>query len=304
MQLSILKFFQSLENPTLNVIGQAITFMGEETIFIIITVLILWCYDKRRGFAIFSSLFVALVTTNVLKAIIRYPRPWMVDPSLGSQRLQTATGYSFPSGHSTGSASYYSGLSITMGKRWLSIVSALLILLVGISRLYLRVHWPLDVFAGWMIGITATFVLLKALLRLWDNKSLLSKLSIAVGIISLVAALVFAFLISGDLADETAFSDLMKLLALAGGGYLGFAYEQKKINYDEDGALGIKVVRFVIGLVGIFAIQGSKALLPAHLVFSVLRYTLTGLWAIALYPLIGTKIRLGSKHFLFAVKTS
>lgn len=303
MQLSILKFFQSIENPTLNLIGQAVTFMGEQTVFIIITVFILWCYDKRRGFAIFSSLFIALVSTNLLKAIIRYPRPFVVDPSLGSQRLQTATGYSFPSGHSTGAASYYSGLSIMMGKRWISIVGAFLILFVGLSRLYLRVHWPLDVFAGWMVGFTVSFTLMKALLRLWDNKELLKRLSIAVGITSLVVSLLLAFLISGALADEIAFSDLMKLLALAGGGYLGFAYEQKKINYDEGGVLGVKVVRFFIGLAGIFIIQGSKALLPAHLLFSVLRYMLTGLWATALYPLIGTKIRLGSKYVLFDSKS-
>src|SRR5690554_5624105 len=152
MQLSILLFFQNISSPFLDNLAQFITMFGEETLFIVFIVLFLWCFSKKRGFVIFSTLFSALIGMSVLKAVIKYPRPFQVSPEIAAKRLATATGYSFPSGHSTGAASFYSALALSYKKKALSILAALMILLVGLSRLYLGVHWPLDVFGGWTLG--------------------------------------------------------------------------------------------------------------------------------------------------------
>ena len=97
------------------------------------------------------------------------------------------------------------------------------------------------------------------------------------------------------------FTDLVKLLALAGGGYLGFAVDNRSMGYSTQGTLPVKLVRYIIGVAAILLIQASKPLLPPHLAFSALRYIATGLWATALYPAIGSRIRTGGSSTLFSV---
>jgi len=291
-----MEFFQRLSSPLLDKFFQLITIFGEETVFILAISLFIWCISKEKGFTLFSSLFTALLGMGILKAIIRAPRPFQVLPSVAAKRLQTATGYSFPSGHATGAASFYSGLALTYKKRWLSLIGALLIVLVILSRLYLGVHWPLDVFAGLALGICATFATHLWFQKIYADAQKYSKMSLIVGIVAFVVALLFAFLIEGGLADREAYSDPLKLLSLAAGGYLGFLWERKKINYSTQGTLLIKIIRFALGVAVIVAIQGLKALLGGHLAISFLRYLLVGLWVTALYPLIGKKIKLGASY--------
>ncbi|MDD3365916.1 MAG: phosphatase PAP2 family protein [Sphaerochaetaceae bacterium] len=299
MQLTIMEFFQKMSSPFLDKVFEIITMFGEETVFILAVAFFLWCASKKHGFVIFSSLFTSLIGMSALKAIIRAPRPFQVVPEIAGKRIATATGYSFPSGHTTGAASFYSALAVTYRKRWLSIISALLILLVAISRLYLGVHWPLDVFAGLALGITVTFVAYRWFDNLYDKPKNLHNFSLLVGSVSLILALLLVFLIELGIADPIGFSDPMKLFSLAAGGYLGFAWDQRNIQYSTEGTTLLKILRLALGLIILVAIQALKLVLGPHSAVAFFRYALTGVWATALYPFIGTKIRIGKTTHLF-----
>ena len=117
---------------------------------------------KRSGdgarFVLLLLLCIALNST--LKWVFQVPRP---DMGLG------LSGFSFPSGHSSASAAFFAMLAILLGTgqrlpwRRLAYLCALLpALLIGISRIMLGAHWPLDVLAAWCEGLMAA-----ALLRLW-----------------------------------------------------------------------------------------------------------------------------------------
>ena len=296
MQVAIMEFFQSLSSPFLDKLVTLITMFGEESVFILAISFFLWCYSKEKGFTLFSSLFTSLLGMGIIKAIVRAPRPFQVLPSVAGKRVQTATGYSFPSGHTTGASSFYSGLALTFKKRWLSITSAVLILIVGLSRLYLGVHWPLDVFGGLALGIGVTFATHFWFKKLYLDEERFNRFSLILGIVAFVVALTTAFLVEGGVADRVAFSDPLKLLILEAGGYLGFLWERRKLNYATTGPIWIKLLRFVLGVVVVVGIQGLKALLGSHLAISFLRYLLIGLWVTALYPLLGTKIKIGSTY--------
>lgn len=294
MQEAIMLFFLNIENPILDSLANLASAVGEQTFVIAVILYIFYNVDKKKGFGLFSSVLFAVLGMGILKAIVRAPRPFQVLESIGGKRLETATGYSFPSGHTTTAASFYTALALTFKKRPLSMLCAVMMALVGLSRLYLGVHWPIDVFAGLLLGVTISFVVGRYLNALYDDRQKRIRQSIWIGSLSIVAGITMAILLNMNLIDEVAFTDLMKVLALAGGGYLGFVLENLKVNFAIEEKRSKQMLRYALGLVGILLIMGAKAVIPESLyaVGAFTRYTLIGFWATGLYPLIGKNLRL------------
>jgi len=98
------------------------------------------CIDKDWAFRLgFAYLFSGLANTGI-KEICRVPRPFElldIDP----MRVETAGGYSFPSGHTQQASSLLIVLMEAIKKKWFYILASLLIILVALSRIYLGVHW-------------------------------------------------------------------------------------------------------------------------------------------------------------------
>ncbi|MDD3425221.1 MULTISPECIES: phosphatase PAP2 family protein [Sphaerochaeta] len=296
MQESIMLFFLNIANPTLDFLANIASAVGEQTFVIAVILYIFYNYDKKKGFGLFTSVLFAVLGMGILKAVVRAPRPFQVLESIDGKRLETATGYSFPSGHTTTGAAFYTALALTFKKRPVSILCAVMMALVGLSRLYLGVHWPIDVFAGLLLGVTISFTVSRYLNALYDDKNKRIRLSLWIGSLSFAAGAITAILLNTGTIDEVAFTDLMKVFALGGGGYLGFALENKKVNFTVEEKRSKQIVRYVIGLVGILLFMGAKVIIPESLyaVGSFVRYTLVGLWATGLYPLIGKNLRLFS----------
>lgn len=293
MQTEILLFFLSLSNPVLDVIGSFITVFGEQTILIILLSVVLYTYDKNKGFAICGSVVISLLSMGVLKAVIRAPRPFSVLTEIEGKRLATATGYSFPSGHTTGAAALYSSFALAIKKRKVSITCAIIIVLVGLSRLYLGVHWPLDVAAGLILGIVLSLIFYPIFEKVASNLDNKFKFSIIVGIVGSLSALIMGTLLHLNVIDKTAFSDLMKLAAFSGGGFLGIAYEVKKINFKVEGSRKQKILRIVIVITGMLIMQvGVSAIIPESIYFlgAFGRYMVTGLWLTAVFPKVFSKL--------------
>ncbi|ADY12701.1 phosphatase PAP2 family protein [Sphaerochaeta globosa] len=294
MQEAIMLFFLNIANPVLDFLANIASAVGEQTFVIAVILYVFYNYDKKKGFALFTSVLFAVLGMGILKAIVRAPRPFQVLQSIDGKRLETATGYSFPSGHTTTGAAFYTALALTFKKRPLSILCAVMMALVGLSRLYLGVHWPIDVFAGLLLGVAISFVVSHYLNALYDDKQKRIRLSIWIGTLSFIAGTITAILLNLGLIDEVAFTDLMKVFALGGGGYLGFALENVKVNFVVQEKRSKQILRYVIGLIGILLFMGAKAIIPESLyaVGAFMRYTLVGFWATGLYPLIGKNLRL------------
>ncbi|NCD04790.1 MAG: phosphatase PAP2 family protein [Spirochaetia bacterium] len=287
MQKEILLFFINISNPFLDFIANFSSLFGEQTILILILSIVMYAYDKNKGFAICGSLVISLVSMGTLKAIIRAPRPFTVLEEIQGKRLETATGYSFPSGHTTGAASMYSSLSFAIKKRKISIICATIIVLVGLSRMYLGVHWPLDVFAGLLLGIVLSMIfypIFEEISKNQDNKYIVS---LIIGIISTLLAILLSSLLHFNLINETAFSDLMKTIAFSGGGFIGIAYETKKINFSNVGSLYQKMLRIIVVISGMLIIQFVLSEITAEAYYYIgasIRYLLVGLWLTAIFP--------------------
>ena len=145
----------SMRNDVLTIIFKIITNLGGAYCLIIIAILCaIFIKNKKIAFAIPINLILSTMLNLGLKNIVERPRP------IG-YRLIDETGYSFPSGHSMISAAFY-GLIIyfiwknvknTKLKYISCILLSLLILFIGISRIYLGVHYASDVIGGFTISI-------------------------------------------------------------------------------------------------------------------------------------------------------
>ena len=141
---------------------------GEELILIGVMSVLYFIYDKETAKFVARRYAVASCVFPFIKNIACRLRPYFVHDNIKCLKPVDANtdlydvssqGYSFPSGHSTGSSSIFAGTAVAIKKRWFSIVATIIILLVGISRFCLGVHYPTDVLVGWVIGIGSIFLI-------------------------------------------------------------------------------------------------------------------------------------------------
>ncbi|BFT74095.1 phosphatase PAP2 family protein [Paenibacillus sp. P36] len=152
----IISFVQGLETPHLTSIMKFFTFLGGGFPVVVVTLIILFFLYKvlhhRSELILFISVVIGSVILNeTLKLIFKRARPVL-------HRIIDANGFSFPSGHSMAAFSLYGvvafllwrHISTALGRSTLIIISFIMIMAIGISRIYLGVHYPSDVLGGFL----------------------------------------------------------------------------------------------------------------------------------------------------------
>ena len=141
-------------------IAKFITNFGGAIFLIILTItLFILIKNKKIGLSIILNLIVITGLNQILKNILQRPRPT-------EYRLIEETGFSFPSGHSMVSMAFYGYLIYLIYKyvknkdlKWISIVLlSILICSIGVSRIYLGVHYTSDVLGGFLISLSYLIV--------------------------------------------------------------------------------------------------------------------------------------------------
>lgn len=146
----------SWRTDTLTEIMKVVTNFGAEYLMLIsITVMffLIWEKHKHEALVLAIILIMGLVINVFLKQIIQRPRPVIMP-------LVVETSYSFPSGHAMNSSVFYLAIAFytyhfTRKKKLSLLMTAgaiVLLLLIGFSRIYLGVHYPSDVVAGYVVG--------------------------------------------------------------------------------------------------------------------------------------------------------
>ena len=147
-----------------------ITWFGSATCLILITLLSFILKNKKISICILSNLTIITMLNQIFKFIFVRPRPTEF-------RIITETGYSFPSGHSMTSMAFYGFIIYLIYNKvknkyikWLLIIFlSLLIISIGISRIYLGVHYTSDVLAGFLISISYLILYIKYTNKIIDK---------------------------------------------------------------------------------------------------------------------------------------
>ncbi len=275
MELELIRTIQSISNPFLDCFFELVTMLGEETFTVPLLAFIYWAVDKKFGEIIAFTAFTSLLFNNSIKDIFKFQRP-IGQEGIRTLRAETATGYSFPSGHAQGSASSLSAIALYLKNRTVSLLSGILIFLVGFSRLYLGVHYPKDVLAGIILGILIAILCAK-LYKRFDNTMLY-----------FVILVIFFFALGFSRS-----MDFIKSLGSYAGFFLGILMEKKYVNFSTDGTLPKKVIRVILGVAIVLAIKsGLKVLFPDELLFHFIRYFIVTFFAIGIYPALFKKLKL------------
>jgi membrane-associated phospholipid phosphatase len=158
LSLSSTTFWQSL--PSLLPFMLFFSFLGSIEFFLLFMPAVYWCYDRRLGMRLALILIFSQGLNEILKVAFHSPRPYWVSPDI--KVMSTYDNFGMPSGHAQDSVCVWGMLAFHVGRAWAFAAALMLILLIGLSRIYLNAHFPIDVIAGWAFGA----LILLAFLRL------------------------------------------------------------------------------------------------------------------------------------------
>lgn len=200
MDIRYLLLLQNLREATQDICSPFLMWISDFAIGfwpIAMAAMIFWAFDRRAGKRLLSGYAFALLANGFLKLTFRITRPWLRDERVlpyGDSKV-TATGYSFPSGHSTWATSLLGGTANWFRQRRNYVCASVLLiamLLVMFSRNYLGVHTPQDVLVGF--ASSALMVFCAAKLEDWTDKDIKRDVYVIIGgLVLCVVAAVYYF---------------------------------------------------------------------------------------------------------------
>ena len=291
--MDFLYFLEGLRTPWLDAVVSALTHLGGETVFLVAALVVFWCVDKRQGYYLMSVGFLGTLVNQFLKITCRVPRPWVRDPDftiVESARAE-ATGYSFPSGHSTSSVATFGVIATDAKRLWVRLLSAALCVLIPLTRLYLGVHTPADVLVGSAISLFFLIVL-QPIIYHKDGRHLPKLLGVMLVLAGSFVLYMELFPFPGDVDPDNYHSALENSYTLLGAllGMIVVWCADRRLDFPTQGIWYAQVLKTVLGLALALAVkEGLKlpldALFGGHMIARTVRYFLLVLVAGIAWPL-------------------
>ena len=238
-EVRLMEILQANMGAIGNVIAQIFTFFGEEIMMVLILAFMYLIWDKDKGRIIGMNVVLTVVVNPLVKNVFLRRRPYFDNPSVqclkpvesGADIYDiNAQGFSFPSGHAMNSTAVFGSLAYVVRKKWLTIVCVLFPFFIGISRFCLGVHYPTDVFVGWIVGAILVFgmpVLLRKVKRTW----------LLYLIITLISCVGFFYCQTNDYYTG---------VGIMIGFFLGDLFEKKYVKFENTRNVVSMILRVVI----------------------------------------------------------
>ena len=295
------------------------SFLGTEYFFLLLLPALYWCVEGGLGVRVGIILLLSTSVNDALKLAFHGPRPyWYSSRVIG---LASETSFGVPSGHAQIAMSFWGMLAAGLRKWWAWLIAALVVLLIGVSRMYLGVHFPHDVILGWLIGALLLWLVLGVWkpITAWVKKMSLSGQMLTAFLASL-GIIVFSLVpylwlkLTGWQPPQAWAQYAQQAVSLSGafttagtlfGLLVGLAWFTRQGGFDPAGPLGKRILRFLLGLVGVLVLYlglkvlfgliapDAEAILPYILRY--IRYALLGAWISAGAPWVFIRLKLAEK---------
>ena len=226
---------------------------------LLLPVFVYWSLDKRKGLFLLTAWKISVTLNALVKLTACVYRPWIRDARVlpVGDSLHTATGYSFPSGHTMMCTPIYGGLAMLTRQRWLRLFWVAAILLTGFARNFFGVHTPQDVLVGFALGGLSVWAAAKLFEYLdahpeMEDRALLA--GIVIGILTLVYVTYKPYpmdyvdgklLVDPDRMTRDAWGDVGGLIALAAAWYV----EKRWVRFSPVGLGARGLTLCIVGLI-------------------------------------------------------
>jgi len=291
--VEVVLWFQQA-SPQFDAFFAFFTLLGDEEFFLIALPLIYWSINRAVGVRLMIVFLASGLVNQVGKHLVAQPRPFQYDPRV--EAIVDAGGYGIPSGHTQSAVVVWGFLGSVVRRAWFWAIAAVLIVLIPLSRIYLGVHFPTDVLAGYLLGGAVLWLWLRygaGLERWFFEQETIHQLIL----ITAVPALAMAVWPTEDMVTGGA--------TMVGIG-AGLVLERRLVGFDVAGTVLRRALRFLLGgviLVGIWlglriAFEGLE---PA-VVLRILRYALVGFWGAVGAPWTFVKLGLAEREAGFEPK--
>ena len=299
--LLFLQRFRESINDSLTPFMEGISLFAV-TYLIMIPVFVYWVVSKRKGLYTLVSYYLCCGFNAIVKLTVCAYRPWIRDARVhpAGDAITTATGYSFPSGHTVTAGPIYGGLAVVSWswKKFVSVILGIFLLLTAFSRNYLGVHTPQDVFVGicesvfWLIIVAKIFTYLDEHL---EKENLLLLICFIVGWLG-IAYITFKpypmdyvdgkLLVDPQKMMNDGYGDICLLIAFPVARYI----EKRWIGFQAPGLKGAGLAAGIVGLIPLFLMikfmrPALDSLLGTHWGHFTHTFILV-LYCVALWPLV------------------
>lgn len=308
--VSLILFLQSF--PALTYLMKLLSLLGTKEFFLLLLPAIYWCGNAALGFRLGLILSISYGANAIFKLLWHSPRPYWTSQDVFAWAAEKSFG--LPSGHAQIAASFWGLLAAHLKSPRAWAAAIILTIAIGLSRIYLGVHFPQDVIAGWAIGagILAAFVYGdRRFGRRLSELGLSSQIMISFSA-SLALLVVFyltqlaasgwqvpevwaanAFFQTGQSIDPKSAKDALQAAGMLFGVSSGYALMLGHGGFSAAGTKTKKALRCLLGLTGLMVIwYGLAALSPASGVVVCLRAVLAGLWVAYIAPLCFFRLNL------------
>ena len=262
---------------------------GEELPLILIVGFVYWSYDKKLGRKVGLIAIMGLIWNTMIKNIVMRRRPYFDHENINILRIVepeadiydiSAQGFSFPSAHSTNSVTVFGSLAVNLRKRWLTVIAIIIPLMTGISRFVVGAHYPTDVMAGWLLGLTSV-----VLVTILQNR--VKNTLVLYGILLITAIPGFFYCTSADY-----FTAVGLLIGFMGGTLLDDYYV-----HFEDTRKPMSMVARLLGGLAVYLVVNSLLKMPfskeflsdgstAALMVRCARYAIVAFIDFGVYPML------------------
>lgn len=282
-----IEFVQRFSSPFLDIFFQGVTIIAEQFIMMFVVGYFYWCSERTYNSKFMLTVMSGFSVNALFKNIFRVERPFdKYGDKISTLREFTATGYSYPSGH-TQTATTVFGLIGFKLKKFFPIIAFVLIFLIGLSRVYLGVHTVYDVLGGLAFGAVWGFFGFKLYDFLVKKNNPLWFLIYA---IPSVFAIIFVNI--NDVGDT------FSMTGSSIGAIIGIIIENQFIKFNPINKPKQQVIKMVLGLGVALVLQyGLKALFLLFFkeetivwyVLDFIRYFICTFWITAGIPFISKK---------------
>lgn len=228
-----------------------------------IIAIIYWCFDKKLGeFLLVSLAFARNISAMVKNAATIY-RPFIMNPNIHplEEVMEEATGYSFPSGHTTTATILFGGIYLKKEKIVTSLKILLVssIIIVGLSRLYVGVHTIWDVIFGFLFSLIV-LIIMKKVFDKYEDRPNFDLIILAAGIILSIILILYTtfkgYPMDYDSAGKLIVDpskmalDSYKNTGFTVGVLLSWVIERRFIKFSTDVGIDSKFARILGGFIG------------------------------------------------------